>query len=96
MEVKEEYIKKYWHEIVRDQITDELKEEGFQVFDNYSVDGFTADLYAEKGEDKRIIEIKIRLCQERILSNCTNLQQNIISNSNWLLLIFVLSSLLSI
>lgn len=58
MEVKEEYIKKYWHEIVRDQITDELKEEGFQVFDNYSVDGFTADLYAEKGEDKRIIEIK--------------------------------------
>ena len=49
MEVKEEYIKKYWHEIVRDQITDELKEEGFQVFDNYSVDGFTADLYAENG-----------------------------------------------
>lgn len=56
MEVKEEYIKKYWHEIVRDQITDELKEEGFQVFDNYSVDGFTADLYAEKVKTKGLLK----------------------------------------
>lgn len=58
MEVKEKYIKKYWHEIVRDQITDELQEEGFKVYADHSIDGFTADLYAEKGEDKKIIEIK--------------------------------------
>lgn len=58
MEVKEKYIKKYWHEIVRDQITDELKEEGFEVYADHLIDGFTADLYAEKGEDKKIIEIK--------------------------------------
>lgn len=58
MEVKEKYIKKYWYEIVRDQITDELKEEGFEVYADHLIDGFTADLYAEKGEDKKIIEIK--------------------------------------
>ena len=48
MEVKEEYIKKYWHEIVRDQITDELKEEGFQVFDNYSVYYFSHNTDCEQ------------------------------------------------
>lgn len=58
MEVKEKYIKKYWYEIIRDQITDELKEEGYQVFRDHSIDGFTADLYAVKGEDKKIVEIK--------------------------------------
>lgn len=58
MEIKEKYIKKYWHEIVRDQISDELKNEGYQVCSDYSIDGFTADLYAEKGEEKKIIEIK--------------------------------------
>lgn len=58
MEVKEKYIQKYWHEIVRDQITDELKEQGFEVYSEYDVDGFTADLFAEKGDEKRIIEIK--------------------------------------
>lgn len=58
MEVKEKYIQKYWYEIVRDQIVDELKEQGFDVYPEYDIDGFTADLYAEKGEEKRIIEIK--------------------------------------
>ena len=51
MEVKEEYIKKYWHEIVRDQITDELKEEGFQVFDNYSVVCFRMGLTSKEFEN---------------------------------------------
>lgn len=58
MEVNEKYIRKYWYEIVRDQVSDELEEKGFNVLHDYSLDGHVADIYAEKGEDKRIIEIK--------------------------------------
>ena len=58
MEVKEKYIQKYWHEIVRDQITDDLKAQGFEVYTEHDIDGYVADLYAEKGDEKRIIEIK--------------------------------------
>ena len=58
MEVKEKYIQKYWHEIVRDQIMDELREQGFEVYPEYEIDGYVADLYAEREGEKRIIEIK--------------------------------------
>lgn len=58
MEVKEKYIQKYWYEIVRDQVSDELKGLGFKVYQEHKIDGFIADIYAEKGTDKRIIEIK--------------------------------------
>lgn len=58
MEVKEKYIQKYWHEIVRDQIMDELREQGFEVYPEYDIDGYVADLYAEREGEKRIIEIK--------------------------------------
>ena len=58
MEVKEKYIQKYWHEIVRDQIMDELMEQGFKVYPEHALDGYVADLYAERGDEKRIIEIK--------------------------------------
>ena len=53
MEVNEKYIQKYWYEIVRDQVSDELKKKGFNVLHDYSLDGHVADIYAEKGEDKR-------------------------------------------
>lgn len=58
MEVKEKYIQKYWYEIVRDQVTDELTGQGFKVYQEHKIDSFFADIYAEKGADKRIIEIK--------------------------------------
>lgn len=58
MEVKEKYIQKYWYEIVRDQVSDELTGLGFKVYQEHKIDGFIADIYAEKGTDKRIIEIK--------------------------------------
>lgn len=58
MEVKEKYIQKYWHEIVRDQIMDELMEQGFEVYPEHDIDGYVADLYAVRGDEKKIIEIK--------------------------------------
>ena len=47
MEVNEKYIQKYWYEIVRDQVSDELKKKGFNVLHDYSLDGHVADIYAE-------------------------------------------------
>lgn len=58
MEIKEQYIKKYWYQIIRDQITDELKEQGYRVeFEKTIGNGICADIYAEKDSDKQIIEI---------------------------------------
>lgn len=32
MEIKERYIKKYWYQIIRDQISDELEAQGYHVW----------------------------------------------------------------
>lgn len=37
MEVNEKYIQKYWYEIVRDQVSGELEEKGFNVLHDYSL-----------------------------------------------------------
>lgn len=60
MEVKTEYIKKYWPLIVREQIGDGLKEQGYHVEYDSSIDNITVDIYAEKGDDKQIIEVTLR------------------------------------
>ena len=40
MEVKEKYIKKYWYQIIRDQIADELTAQGYEVdFDKDEAEG---------------------------------------------------------
>lgn len=61
MEVKEKYIKKYWYQIIRDQIADELTAQGYEVdFDKEIGNGILADIYAERNGDKQIIEISAR------------------------------------
>lgn len=58
MEIKEQYIKKYWYQIIRDQITDELRAQGYRVDIEKEIgNGIRADIYAEKDNDKQIIEI---------------------------------------
>lgn len=55
MEVKEEYIKKYWRSIVLDQLDDKYVSEGFNVFRDKKFNGVTPDLFLEKDGDKKII-----------------------------------------
>ena len=58
MEIKEQYIKKYWYQIIRDQISDELRGKGYHVDVEKEIgNGFRADIYAEKDNDKQIFEI---------------------------------------
>lgn len=58
MEIKERYIKKYWYQIIRDQISDELEAQGYHVWVKKKFEsGIYADIYAEKDNDKQIIEI---------------------------------------
>lgn len=58
MEIKETYIKKYWEYIVTDQLADELVAKGYCVEREKKVDGLSFDLYATKGDEHIIYEIK--------------------------------------
>lgn len=58
MEIKETYIKKYWEYIVTDQLVDELVSKGYCVEREKKVDGLCFDLYATKGDEHIIYEIK--------------------------------------
>lgn len=58
MEIKETYIKKYWEHIVADQLADELTSKGYSVEREKQADGICFDLYATKGDDHIIYEIK--------------------------------------
>lgn len=58
MEIKETYIKKYWEYIVTDQLADELVSKGYCVEREKKVDGLSFDLYATKGDEHIIYEIK--------------------------------------
>lgn len=58
MEIKETYIKKYWDQIVADQLTDDLVSKGYCVEREKKVDGLCFDLYATKGDKQIIYEIK--------------------------------------
>ena len=62
MEIREEYIRRYWYQMVEDQISDDYKKEGYEVSKQYVLDGTSirADLYATKDEEKIIIEIVTR------------------------------------
>ena len=50
MEIKETYIKKYWEQIVTDQLADDLVSKGYCVEREKKVDGLCFDLYASKGD----------------------------------------------
>ncbi len=59
MEIKEKYIRRYWYQMVEDQVYDEYVAKGFDV-SRQQILGDTAiraDLYATKDDEKIIIEI---------------------------------------
>lgn len=58
MEIKEKYIRKYWEKIVADQLADELLQKGYQVEKEKKVGNLSFDLYATKGDEHIIYEIK--------------------------------------
>ncbi len=57
MEIKEEFIKKYWEQIVRDQVIDDWATKGYQVETEKRIGNEVADVYAEKDDRKVVIEI---------------------------------------
>lgn len=87
MEIKETYIRKYWEKIVADQLADELQQNGYQVEKEKKVDDFCFDLYATKGDEHIIYEIKqgrfskasIERLQHYAKEHCARLQL-VISN----------------
>lgn len=58
MEIKEAYIRKYWEKIVADQLADELQQKKYKVEREKKVDDICFDLYATKGDEHIIYEIK--------------------------------------
>ncbi len=63
MEIKDKYIKKYWYNMVEDQIYDEYTEKGYEVSRHCLLDesnSIIADLLATKDDEKIIIEIATR------------------------------------
>lgn len=58
MELKEKYIRKYWYQMVEDQIADEYSAKGYTVDRNCDIaPRMRADLLAHKGDEHIIIEI---------------------------------------
>ena len=60
MEIEDKYIRKYWYQIVEDQVCDNYMSRGYHVEKQIALgDGLRADLYATKDEERIIIEIAI-------------------------------------
>lgn len=57
MEVKDKYIRKYWVQILSDQIYDEYVAKGYNVKKRKSIGDFRADVVAEKDDHKLLFEI---------------------------------------
>lgn len=59
MEIREEYIRRYWYNMVEDQVYDDYRRKGYEVSREYCINNTTirADLYATKDDEKIIIEI---------------------------------------
>lgn len=64
MEIKEQYVRRYWYQMVEDQVYDEYKEKGYEVEKEYRFQSdrgvMCADLFATKGDEKIILEIVSR------------------------------------
>lgn len=58
MEIREQYIRRYWEKIVADQLADELQQRGYHVEKEKNVGDISFDLYATKGKEQIIYEIK--------------------------------------
>lgn len=57
MEIREEFVKRYWEKIVRDQVIDDWEQNGFKVETEKRFGDDVADIYAEKEDKKFIVEI---------------------------------------
>lgn len=57
MEIKEEFVKRYWEKIVRDQVIDDWEKKGFNVETEKRFGDDVADIYAENENKKYIVEI---------------------------------------
>ncbi len=63
MKLQEQYLIKSYHDAAIEQKTNELKKAGYTVFSNklmyFNNTNSEIDLYAEKGNDKKIFEFKV-------------------------------------
>lgn len=59
MEIREKYIRKYWYQMVEDQVYDDYISKGYEVKRQLVIgeSDFKADFYATKDDEKIIIEI---------------------------------------
>ncbi len=62
MEIREEYIRRYWYKMVEDQVCDDYQKKGYEVSRRCVLKGTSirADLYATRDDEKIIIEIVTR------------------------------------
>lgn len=58
MEIKKKYLTKYLHDIAIEQIADEYVKMGYAVGKEVMLGKFIADIIAEKGDEKIVIEVK--------------------------------------
>ena len=59
MEIREEYIRRYWYRMVEDQIYDDYVAKGYEVKREYPLGdtNFRSDLFATRDDEKVLIEI---------------------------------------
>lgn len=59
MEIREEYIRRYWYKMVEEQVYDDYKAKGYDVVRECLLGEteFRADIFATRGDEKIIIEI---------------------------------------
>ena len=58
MEIRQDILRKHMREAAVDQLITEYREKGYKIIKDYKINSFHADLYAEKGNEKIIFEIK--------------------------------------
>ena len=58
MEIQQDILRKHMREAAVDQLITEYREKGYKIIKDYKINSFHADLYAEKGNEKIIFEIK--------------------------------------
>jgi len=57
MRIKEEYIKKYWYNIVLDQLIDDYKSRGYEILDHKLLGNIQPDLCVRKDDQLEIITV---------------------------------------
>ena len=58
MEIQQDILSQHMHEAAVDQLIREYREKGYKLIKDYKINSFHAHVYAEKGSEKIIFEIK--------------------------------------